>query len=49
MKNSFTTCDCDFVAARVAEIATMVHAELMQTTDLDKLPGGIGFVRGGAR
>ncbi|HPF20367.1 MAG TPA: cell division protein FtsA [Syntrophomonas sp.] len=39
----------DIVAARVAEIATMVHAELMQTTDLDKLPGGLVLCGGGAQ
>ena len=39
----------DIVAARVAEMASMIHAELVQTTYLDKLPGGLVLSGGGAQ
>jgi len=39
----------DIVAARVMEMAEMIHAELAQTTDLDKLPGGLVLSGGGAQ
>ena len=39
----------DIVSARVAEIASMIQAELAQTTYLDKLPGGLVLSGGGAQ
>lgn len=39
----------DIVAARVMEMAEMIHAELIQTANLDKLPGGMVLSGGGAQ
>ncbi|HNX92411.1 MAG TPA: cell division protein FtsA [Syntrophomonas sp.] len=39
----------DIVAARVTEMVQMIHAELAQTTYLDKLPGGLVLSGGGAQ
>lgn len=39
----------DIVSARVMEMAEMIHAELNQSTDLDKLPGGLVISGGGAQ
>lgn len=39
----------DIVAARIMEIAEMIHAELTQTTYLEKLPGGLVLSGGGAQ
>jgi len=39
----------DIVSARVLEMMEMIHAELSQTTYLDKLPGGLVISGGGAQ
>ncbi len=39
----------DIVSARVLEMMEMIHAELSQTTYLDKLPGGLVVSGGGAQ
>jgi len=39
----------DIVSARVMEMTEMIHAELSQSTDLEKLPGGLVVSGGGAQ
>jgi cell division protein FtsA len=39
----------DIVAARVNEMVQMIHAELVQSTYLEKLPGGLVLSGGGAQ